>query len=66
MRPILIAASSSEILAKIVIAPVGSVTSSSVRKYPAVSLGGSGQRANILDVMGAIINRFPFADFPVR
>lgn len=66
MRPILNADSSSEILAKIVIAPIGSAITSSVRKYPVVSLGGSGHRASFLDVIGAIINRFPSADCAVR
>lgn len=65
-RPIRYAASASEIRAKIVTIPFGSATHSSIRKYPLVSSGGSGQRASFEDVIGAIDSRLPSSTFPVR
>lgn len=65
-RPILYAASASEILARIVTMPLGSVTRSSIRKYPLVSSGGSGHRASLDEVMGDIESRLPSSMFAVR
>lgn len=66
MRPILNAASASVMRAKIVTTPIGSERVSSVRKYPLVSSGGSGQRASLADVMGAMERRFPSIVSAVR
>lgn len=66
MRPNLNADSASAIRARIVTTLDGSLGRSSVRKYPLVSSGGSAQRANLEDVMGAIERRLPSSIFAVR
>jgi hypothetical protein len=64
--PILKAASASEIRAKMVTIPFGSQTRSSIKKYPLVSSGGSGQRANLDEVMGEIDSLLPSSTLAVR